>query len=229
MPHRIRGACSIEGCDKPHCALTWCRMHYARYRNNGDPLVTRMPNRGSSPKVTQCQVDGCQSPRPYVRGLCVAHYRRWKRYGDPVGEFLPAKRFPCTVEGCERNIEARGFCTMHYSRWQEGRDIGDATPLRAPAGAGHTDTHGYRVITVAGVKIKEHRYVMEQMLSRALLPREDVHHRNGVRTDNRPENLELWVYQPRGQRVEDLVAFVIDRYRDEVLRALVDVEPVAVA
>ncbi|TMK84771.1 MAG: HNH endonuclease, partial [Actinobacteria bacterium] len=38
----------------------------------------------------------------------------------------------------------------------------------------------------------EHILVMEQLLGRYLSPDETVHHRNGVRNDNRPENLELW-------------------------------------
>ena len=52
----------------------------------------------------------------------------------------------------------------------------------------------------------QHRVVMEEMLGRPLLPEENVHHKNGDRKDNRPENLELWsTSQPPGQRVEDKV------------------------
>lgn len=54
--------------------------------------------------------------------------------------------------------------------------------------------------------IFEHRKVMQEILGRPLVEDENVHHVNGVRDDNRPENLELWSSsQPKGQLVADKI------------------------
>lgn len=72
---------------------------------------------------------------------------------------------------------------------------------------GYINAQGYRVINLGGKQtMLEHRYVMEQYIGRKLYKDEYVHHINGVKEDNRLENLELWsTSHPQGQRIADKV------------------------
>jgi hypothetical protein len=215
--------CSISGCERPHFARGWCSPHWQRNRRYGDPLgggPMRQPPR-------ECSVEGCFK-RMMAKGLCRAHYYRLKRTGDlraehPIaqGSYTGPRDRTCSVPGCDDRHNSRGYCLRHYQRW---KDYGDPeAPLRRKRngeGWRGLNRDGYVVLKFGPLTIFEHRQVMQEILGRAMLPEETVHHKNGVRDDNRPGNLELWVSTRSGQPPADLVAFVVEHYRAEVEAAL---------
>jgi hypothetical protein len=96
-----------------------------------------------------------------------------------------------------------------------GPDGGSGAPAETGLAIGYRLTFEQRLAWAPdhpragkGQYVFEHILVTEQVLGRHLLAHEAVHHRNSVRDDNRPKNLELWTRpQPAGIRVSDAVAW----------------------
>lgn len=93
--------------------------------------------------------------------------------------------------------------------------------IRGEEPGNRNGSSGYVYLSVRKRLYAAHRLVLEKKLGRPLERFESPHHKNGRRDDNRPENLELWVKpQPAGQRVEDLVSWVVEYYPDQVATEL---------
>jgi len=119
-----------------------------------------------------------------------------------VSVYHKSKRTGFCSRGCATDVWRRNnpdrFKGANSGRWKGGRRVEGRT--------GYVMVHRPEHHSLGGGRkyVLEHRLVMEQVLGRPLLTTEHVHHKNGVRDDNRPENLELWMNgHPPGQRVTE--------------------------
>lgn len=142
-----------------------------------------------------------------------------------------AKRYLCRCDcGCNTEREVFGWALRSGSptscglRARGPKPRGEDSPLWK--GGRHTTKKGYVMLHITDARPKakyEHIEIMEGILGRSLIKGETVHHKNGIRNDNSPSNLELRVSNhPPGQSINDVVEWATELLRRYAPKRLQD-------
>lgn len=201
MPKSTR-KCAARECDRIHYAKTYCQLHYDRFQKYGDPEgKAQVPWYTGLPDVECIKCEKILNAGRFARGagrVCRTCRSGMYKHGNyTLGRTCGTCATPIP------NTNRSGTCRDHFQRVPKP----SRRYLNMRGYAVLTQHHGHPNATPRG-EVFEHTKVMAQIMGRGLVDGENVHHINGVRDDNRPENLEIWSSsQPAGQRIEDKVSW----------------------
>ena len=204
-----------------HCGVTYSRRGAAGARSKFCSKPCRIEWERVNPR-NDTEKYRRKDALPTVRLSCVHCSVRFSAIGSKSekkfcskdcadkGKTLPTPTFNCEV--CGKLTERKKKNGRGYSYAVRFCSKDCANQARR---TGSTDKNGYIIHNRNGKSCMEHRLVMSEHLGRELQEHENVHHKNGMRDDNKIENLELWsTKQPKGQRVEDKIAWCIEFLRE---------------
>ena len=199
------------GRDKNHNIMWLCRCTCGTER-----IMSSNKIRWGDSQSCRCLANELTSKRTFI-DLTGQVFNRWTviRY---IGYRSGHASWLCRCEcGTEKAVDSNNLKLGHskscgcfrednykvgekHHNWRGGRQkaSGGYIIIHRPEHP-NADKNGY---------VKEHIFVMSQIIGRPLLKGETVHHKNGVRDDNDPSNLELRANaHGQGQRITDLVPY----------------------
>ena len=206
--------CFVNGCEKNQHTKGLCSYHYNLIRPKCHiPGCNQAVTRGTDECDThrrlrsagerKCKLERCSKPATRDNyTLCESHHR--SRHA-----------VRCSESNClwPQFCKVTKRCAHHKKLFIESIESKFELLKMFGLTGGYSKGKGYifRSIRGTGIKIQEHRAMMMEHLGRDLIPGENVHHINGMKEDNRLENLELWnKTQPSGQRVVDKIEWATE-------------------
>lgn len=213
----------------------WNRFCSRRCRNLARPKKQIPPPEFFQRACGLCGVEFDSTPKRPQYDDPLVYCRKCKHKGriEKAKQLFASYKSHCTCEVCLKEFvlakrlvrsgkHSGKFCSLECA--YKGRKPHGHEFIQSPVGTKRVNKQGYIMVLQpnsydaiqrreAGKKtsqrdrgwILEHRYVMEQIMGRALHKWESVHHRDGTRQHNDPSNLELWIKtQPTGVRLEDV-------------------------
>lgn len=220
--------CVVDGCGRGDVVgRGMCNMHYHRARRHNWDAGAPQNFRAGEMLTFKCEHCGQNYEMRKSRYRVALQFFGGRKYCGRkcMGEAVTASRvvptFSCghcgKVQAYPQHKNRPGhyvykqkYCNRECS--SQGRKHSYHLPMRMKS------RHGYIWVFTGGKGgkyIPEHRLVMEKVVGRPLFSHETVHHKNGQRDDNRPQNLELWSSRHgKGQRVSDKVEFCADFLRE---------------